>query len=97
MVVVAEAVVADAEVADAELVDNAPTTEVEEPVETTDVVPADMNPEEVEVVQKIDRIANDIAEAQGEATSVPNMIPSESGKADSNDDIPNKEDEINVF
>lgn len=42
-------------------------------------------------------VANDIAEAKGEATSVPNMIPSESGKADSNDDIPNKEDEINVF
>ena len=42
-------------------------------------------------------VANDIAEAKGEATSVPNMIPSESGKAASNDDIPNKEDEINVF
>ena len=42
-------------------------------------------------------VANDIAEAKGEATSVPNMIPSESGKADSNDDIPYKEDEINVF
>lgn len=42
-------------------------------------------------------VAKDIAEAKGEATSVPNMIPSESGKADSNDDIPYKEDEINVF
>ncbi len=42
-------------------------------------------------------VANDIAEAKGEATSVPNMIPSESSKAASNDDIPNKEDEINVF
>ena len=42
-------------------------------------------------------VAKDIAEAKGEATSVPNMIPSESGKADTNDDIPNKEDEINVF
>lgn len=60
----------DAEAADAELVDNTPTTDVAEPVETTDVVPADMNPKEVEVVQKIDRIANDIAEAIADTYNV---------------------------
>ena len=60
----------DAEATDTELVDNAPSTEVAEPVTTTDIVPADMNPEDVETVQKIDRIANDIVNAIQETYGV---------------------------
>ena len=60
----------DAEAVDTELVDQTPSAEVNEPVETTDVVPADMRPEDVEIVEKIDRIATDIIGAIKEAYNV---------------------------
>lgn len=60
----------NAEEVNTELVDNTPSTEVVEPVTTTDIVPEDMNPEDVEVVHKIDRIANDICNAIQETYGV---------------------------
>ena len=53
----------EAEKVETELVDQTPATEVAEPVETTALVPEDMSPEDVEIVQKIDRIADDICNA----------------------------------
>ena len=53
-----------------------------------------------------DDVANDIAEATGATTNVPNVVPGDNSadksdkagsKASSDDDIPYKEDEINVF
>ena len=60
----------DAEEVDTELVDQTPSTEVNEPVETTDIVPDDMRPEDIEIVEKIDRIATDIIGAIQEAYGV---------------------------